>query len=509
MSEPSSFGRSLVDGLAIVGAVVASVAVAAAGLYSNSPVKFAAIGGVLGVGLWLLVAQSPDRVLLLLIFLVAPMEMTKTVVSLTDVKYLADAPGFEISVIDLPMALLIVRWLWNRRRLAIPFFPRLTGFDIAALAFLGWIWISAGLSPARDTALASAADYSKFVVYFLVLSHLVKTPEDWRAVIRGTCVGLAITLALAAMQIATRNVVQLPGVKIPLNLEPTVALGTSDVGFRPVAYFQHPNTLANYLVLVMPPALTLFLLGRLRVRPSVRLLSLFALLGSSIALVATLSRGGWASAFLGSLVCILALWRVGCIKGRALIVGGLGGLAMLAVIAVSVPSIWLRISGPDSRSMEGRRLLVQQAFEIIADKPLVGSGFGAYNRVSQAYTPPGFAYVEPDFQKAVRGIVVHNHYLLVAGELGIPALLLYCGMWLGLLRRLLPLRQWTDMGRLALVIGLAGSMCGNLLYFQSDNYYLDVRVAHFWMLAGLIQALLITQRRSLLEAERNSQLVRA
>ncbi|MFD2452463.1 hypothetical protein [Ideonella paludis] len=41
---------------------------------------------------------------------------------------------------------------------------------------------------------------------------------------------------------------------------------------------------------------------------------------------------------------------------------------------------------------------------------------------------------------------------------------------------------------LTLAMGLLASLLGQAIYFSSDNYYVDQRVAMLWMTAGLLRA---------------------
>jgi hypothetical protein len=129
-----------------------------------------------------------------------------------------------------------------------------------------------------------------------------------------------------------------------------------------------------------------------------------------------------------------------------------------------------------------------QALTIIRANPLTGVGYGAYNRASFEYQGPLWSTVSPDFQEQLRKVVVHNGYLLLAAELGIPTTLLFVYVFFAFVRLPWPLHRWRDPALLGLAVGLCGSLMGQMLYVSSDNYYADIRVLMLWVTAGLMQA---------------------
>jgi len=89
---------------------------------------------------------------------------------------------------------------------------------------------------------------------------------------------------------------------------------------------------------------------------------------------------------------------------------------------------------------------------------------------------------------------VHNGYLLLAAELGVPMMLLFMALMWRFVRLPWSVPGWRDPGAYALAIGLAGSLAGQLLYWSSDNYYVESRVLMTWLTAGLLSALVRLSR---------------
>ena len=451
---------------------------------------------------WPFLMRDVHRAMLFAAFMAAPVDVAKALISPTDKFYLSDAPGLSLTPFDLA----IFAWggLWLARRLMVERRGlRLSRIDLAALGLLVWIWVSAAGSPAGGLALATALTYTKFVAMFLILSHALRERRDWQAIITASWIVLMLQIGHVAAQVLTRSPLALPGAKLP-DTQSVLALGESSA-FRPMGFFNHPNALADYLLLILPALACLLMLGAHRVGPRVRLAAGLGLIGGGWALAMTLSRGGWAAFGLALIVCVSVYRRVGLIDGRQLRRGLIGLVCALGVLIIAMPSLVLRVTGPDSRSLESRTLLAEQAFEMLRDRPLEGVGFGGYNRSSMDYTPSGFAYVSEDYHKVLRQLVVHNYYLLLATELGVPAMIWFVGIFVALILRLRPLRSWQDPGRFALAVGLAASIAGNLLFFASDNYYADIRAQMLWVVSGLLQALCLARDENRVAAAVRSQ----
>jgi hypothetical protein len=177
------------------------------------------------------------------------------------------------------------------------------------------------------------------------------------------------------------------------------------------------------------------------------------------------------------------------------------GLILMAVIVGALvlvtvyPAILLRLTAPDNRALESRVLLADMALTIIRANPFAGVGFGDYNRAAFEYAAPLFATVTADYQIALHQLVVHNHFLLLAAELGIPAMLLFVYLLWRFVRLPWPLSRWQDHGSFAIAIGLSAAVVGEALFFNSDNYYADIRVYLFWLAAGVLQALTLLADR--------------
>ena len=177
--------------------------------------------------------------------------------------------------------------------------------------------------------------------------------------------------------------------------------------------------------------------------------------------------------------------------------GGAGALVLAAAIGIALyPSILLRLTGPDDRATESRLILNNQAIAIIQTAPITGVGFGSYNRAAYETIAPAFALISPEYQQSLLRLVVHNHYLLLAAELGIPTALFFLLLLASFTRVPWSVPRWHDPALYALAIGLVGSVLAQMLFLNSDNYYADIRIFMLWLMLGTLRGVCRTARHA-------------
>lgn len=456
----------------------------------------AAIGGVvLGLGsnlilaAWLVVLAGggllvwvgrPKLLLIGLLFFLAPIDISKALVAPLGQFY---SPGLYLTVGHLVLLMLTVLWLGQRliveRRL--PPFGRLDGW---ALVFLAFIWVGALRSAQGTLAIASAVSYTLAVLGFYVASHAMNERSEWRIALLASLAVVLVQLVYVLLQFAAKDPLPLPGAKAQFLGGSVLSSGA----FRPSGFFEHPNALADHMTLILPPALALALLGWRYLPRWVCWAALLVLLCGGIQLLLTLSRGGWVSTFVGLTLVVVVYWRRGLLStGR--VFAGAGAVVVAVGIGIAAyPAVLDRITGPDDRATESRLILNNQAIAIIRTAPLTGVGFGGYNRAAYETIAPAFALISPEYQQSLLQVVVHNHYLLLAAELGIPAAVYFLVLLAAFARLPWSVRQWDDPALHALAIGLSGSVLAQMVFLNSDNYYADIRIFLLWLILGSLRA---------------------
>lgn len=481
LREPLAWGLA-----AAFGALVVAMAVG-----GGSATVGVGLVGLLGLGAWLAYSRQPRQLLIAGLFFLAPIDVSKAIVAPVDRFY---SPGLYLSLAHVVLILLTVLWLGRRlfvERRGIP----VTRLDGLVLAWLAWIALRTVGSLQGGLATASAVAYGLAVLGFYVASHALESADDLRLALRAAVVGLAAEALWVAAQMAVHAPLALPGAKVADAVGGDLLFfGGEGSAFRPPGFFTHPNSLADHMTLLIPPAFALVLLGLRRLHARVWWTAAAVLVVASALLLATLSRGGWAAALLGGGWVVWRYVRHGLLTSRHLAQMAIAGGFCVALVVAVYPQILLRLTAPDDRSTESRIILTNQAWTIIKVHPFVGVGYGGYNRAAYEYIAPAFANISQEYQEALLQLVVHNHYLLIASELGIPAMLCFVFLVTRLALQPRPWRAWRDPTAFALAAGLSGSVVTQVLFLASDNFYADIRIFMIWLTAGTLQALCLQQR---------------
>jgi O-antigen ligase len=172
-------------------------------------------------------------------------------------------------------------------------------------------------------------------------------------------------------------------------------------------FFENPNDLALNLASFLPLAMMYVK------RPgpvAKRLLCAAVCVMMLVAIVFTKSRGGMLGTVAMLVAFLLFTRSLTPAMMIALVVGG------ILIVPALPSSFWNRMSSitdaskDPTGSREERRLLMEQAWNMYLENPIIGIGAGQF----QNYGPPG---------KAKRWRVTHNAYLQVAAELGTVGLI--------------------------------------------------------------------------------------
>jgi len=447
----------------------------------------AIVVALLGLGSMVWFKGSLRRYFLILLFLVAPFDLSKAVVPPIDEFY---SPGLYLSIGHVVLLGLLL--CWGIERLLVQRVPlQCTALDTLALVYLAWIWVSALTAPGNKAILAGTAmAYSLSVLAFYVVSHSVQSMKEVASILKVAVIGLLLQTVHVVGQMLTHSYLPLPGSKGSQSTLSTLTYGDQDASaFRPVGAFDHPNALADYLTLLFIPALAMALLGPTRLSRKAWWVACGTTALTGLLLLLTLSRGAWAAALLGALAVCVVHWRQRLIGSTHLLGAVLAGTVALGALVSAYPQVIYRLTEPDDRSTESRLVLNDQAFAIIQSSPITGVGFGAYNRAAHEIRGPGWGAISKEYQDMILQLVVHNHYLLVAAQMGIPALLFWCYLLFRMARQAWPVTRWRDPGSMALGMGLGCALISQMLFLASDNYDVDIRVFLLWLTAGLLQAL--------------------
>ena len=142
----------------------------------------------------------------------------------------------------------------------------------------------------------------------------------------------------------------------------------------------------------------------------------------SAGIVFTLTRAVW----IGTIVALVTIFASVPRLRRWLIPAAVfGAVATVALLAV-VPGLSQRAAGRagDSRSADDRQNANATALHVLVDRPLIGVGWNAFPSRERDYLRQADHY-----PVTATGIAVHNVPLSHAAELGLPAALLWTGVF--------------------------------------------------------------------------------
>jgi hypothetical protein len=388
----------------------------------------------------------------------------------------------RITAIDLILLLLLFLWLVENvreSRVRIQFFPKVA---VPAVLFITVGLVSSLF--ARELRLASFqfVEMTKGFLLFLYLANRVRDDQDRLWIAAGLMAAVLFQSSLGLYQAIMGRPLGLTFLG-ERNLVSRHLLG-SRTTTRPLGTLFSTNQLALYLGMTLP------IVGSLLLAPVSRWMKLAAslvILAGLATVVFTLSRATW----LGLLISagLLSLFGVRTRSFRLWQV--LLGLSVLIIVVLVFNGltgdvIIQRLTVDDHGSAESRAPLMRGALAVIADHPVLGSGWNNYRETIRIYDISG--------EYTARGTlpVVHNLFLLVAAETGLLGL----GAFLWLLAAL-AIRGIRFVA--SNITGLAAAMTVGIL--AGGLHMIVHNMVHvgltgdpqsyltFWFLAGLLVAL--------------------
>jgi O-antigen ligase len=394
--------------------------------------------------------------------------------------------GFRITVFEVAFFFLFVSWmirLITNPTLQVSFYPWIT------IPFLLiWVLSLAGISRVSMPGVIKISNLWLLLESWLIFLYFANNIRDRRLVFNVVAVLLltgVLQSFLGLAQFASGGTLglQIFGETKSYNV---MAAG-AEVFSRVSGTLGHPNNLAGYLVMMVLINLALFWAP---ISPRVKLLLCPAFLLIITTLALTFSRGGWlALGFGGMLTLYLCFLRWSRNRAVSLIIT----LSLLAIFLIAsvglITPLRNRIFQEDYGAARSRVPLAQVAANIIYHHPWLGVGLGNYT------------FAAPDYDISREGISyefprpVHNEFLLIAAEQGLPVLALFLVILVYIFRQLLRLsRSEADPILPYLAIGLMGTYFAWCVFRQTDYNYVLLGDP-FWVLAGLSLALVEVNRR--------------
>lgn len=250
-----------------------------------------------------------------------------------------------------------------------------------------------------------------------------------------------------------------------------------DVRVRIFSVFQNPNILAEYLVMVIPLSVAVFWNTK-------NLFKKFVFLGTTLvmmlAVVLTMSRGGWVGFAFSALVFVLLIEKRLLLAAIPIIMGAIFFLPQTIMNRI------LSIGNFADSSNAYRIEMWQITRDIIRDYPIAGVGFGhqPFKQVFETYirTMPTFH--------------AHNTYLQTMAEMGIPGFLVFMFLLFVIFKYgINHLVKSEDKYIKVMAAGILSGLGGVFAHGGVENIlYLPRIIITFWMMVGFLLTLIRIKR---------------
>lgn len=300
--------------------------------------------------------------------------------------------------------------------------------------------------------------------FMFVLVNSIKTKKDFNILIT--------FLVIAATLVALYGLYQY---KVGVDMEDkwVDAANNPDVKTRVFSVFGNPNILAEYLIMIIPISISLFWYSKKLNKKAIFLgISLVLML----ALVLTLSRGGWIGFAFGILIFVILIEKKLLLSIIPLVLGGVYFLPQSILNRIS------SIGNLRDSSNAYRLKMWGITLDIIRDNWLVGVGFG--------YIP--FKYTFETYIRTMPVYHSHNTYLQITGEMGILGLIVFLGLIFIIykysIKRLI---KGEDRYIRTMAAGVLAGLAALLGHGAVESVlYLPRIIITFWTLVALLLALM-------------------
>ena len=298
----------------------------------------------------------------------------------------------------------------------------------------------------------------------VVMVNVIKTKEDFNRVVTLLVFSATIVALIGLYQYVAG--VEIDAAWIDVENNP-------DIKARVFSVFGNPNVLAEYLIMMIPLSISLMWYSK-------KLYKKLLFLGTSLililAIVLTMSRGGWLGFAFSALVFILLVDKRFLLSIIPITIGGVYLLPQTYLNRI------LSIGNFQDSSNAYRLKMWEITMDIIRDYPLAGVGFG--------HLP--FKQTFETYIRTMPTYHAHNTFLEIAAELGIPGLIAFLFLIFVIFKygiKELITRENTYISIMA--AGVLSGLAGVLAHGGVENVlYLTRIIFSFWVLIGLLLVLL-------------------
>jgi hypothetical protein len=318
--------------------------------------------------------------------------------------------GFEIRAFDIPFLMIMVMWfsriLFNRDE-KIHFY---LWFTIPYLVF--WGLAVASTSRISSHILIKTATLLILLKHWFIFIYVANNIKDRRTI----DMVIGVVLLSGVIQALIGMAQYLNGGPLGLAVlgeMQEVRLMPGETIIRFGGTIGHPNTLALFLAFLLQINIGQLFMPCAKLKKYLLFISLFCMMTT---LILTYSRGAWSSLIMGGMVnAYICMVKRTKRKIASAVIVTVVIITFAVAIVATVPSVGKRIYGDDRGSADIRKPLKVVAKNIIRHHYWLGVGLNNYTSAIKKYDITREA-VSWEFPAPV-----HNEYILVAAELGVPA----------------------------------------------------------------------------------------
>lgn len=283
---------------------------------------------------------------------------------------------------------------------------------------------------------------------------------------------LIVLLVLSATIVAMYGLYQFATGGVEMEAKWVDKTTNPDVQARAYSVFGNPNIFAEYLIMIIPISVSLFWFSKKLHKKALFLVTSMVL---ALALLLSMSRGGWIGFAFSALVFILL------VEKKLLLLAipvGLGGLFFLPD---SILNRILSIVNFADSSNDYRIRMWKITLELIKDNWLVGVGFG--------HLPFKAAFGK--YTRTMTTYHAHNTYLETLAEMGIVGFIVFIFFLFVLFKySIKKLVKENDKYIKIISSGILAGLAAVLVHGLVENIlYIARIITTFWILVGLILTL--------------------
>jgi hypothetical protein len=390
--------------------------------------------------------------------------------------------GIAINLYDLPLFFLFISWII---RLVTDREEKVYLYPWISIPFLLIFALSiAGINRSLTPGVIKFSSLWEMFECWLIFLYMANNLKDRKTIY----LVIAVLLSTLVLQAAIGFAQELTGGHLGLRI-----FGEAEQSFREMragagtisrvgGTIGSPNKLASYIGLILPINFALFFAPISRSYKLFLLLPVF-LMTSGLELL-TYSRGGWVG--LGTGGAITLYWCLARITKRKAVSFILLSIFLVTFFITSITlieSVRRRLFEEDYGTAYTRIPMALVASNMIYHNPWLGVGLVNYTSVSSAYdrSREAISYTFP--------MPVHNEFLLLAAELGLPALGLFLLILIVVFLQLIRIgRSCADPVIPYVAIGFFGGLVAWCVHYQFEFAYV-VMLVEIWAYVGVIQAM--------------------